>query len=150
VFDTALDAVADVVDGNADVGAVTAASALKELEAGRVRLVAVSAPTRLPAPFAATPTWKEQSVDCVVGAWRGVTGPSGLDAAQAAFWEQLLARVVSDERWQAALARHCWSAMHLGGQALRAYLAQERADMRELLDELGLLRADGAERRPAG
>lgn len=40
----ALDAVADVVAGHADVCAVTAASVLKELAAGRVRLLAISAP----------------------------------------------------------------------------------------------------------
>jgi putative tricarboxylic transport membrane protein len=140
VFDTALDAVADVVDGDADVSAVTAASVLKELAAGRVRLLAISAPARLPAPFADTPTWAEQSVDCVVGAWRGVAGPGGIDAAHVAFWQGLLAAVVKDARWKAALARLCWSPMHLDGAALRAYLAQEQTEMRALLGELGLLR----------
>lgn len=140
VFDTALDAVADVVDGHADVGAVTAASVVKELEAGRVRLLAISAAERLPAPLSATPTWAEQAVDCVVGAWRGVTGPSGLGATQVAFWERLLRKVTKDARWQAALARHCWSPLYLDGEALHAHLAQEREEMRALLGELGLLR----------
>jgi len=140
VFDTALDAVADVVEGHADVGAVTTASVVKELEAGRARLLGISAPERLPAPFAATPTWIEQGADCVVGAWRGVTGPSGLDGAQVAFWQRLLADVINDTRWQSALARHCWSPMYLDGPALYAYLAQERDEMRALLGELGLLR----------
>jgi putative tricarboxylic transport membrane protein len=141
VFDTALDAVADVVDGHAEVGAVTAASVVKELEAGMVRLLAISAPRRLPAPFADTPTWAEQSVDCVVGAWRGVTGPSGLGPPQVAFWECLLRNVTSDARWQAALARHCWSPMYVDGEAMHTYLARERDEMRALLDELGLLRS---------
>jgi putative tricarboxylic transport membrane protein len=141
VFDTALDAVADVVEGNADVGAVTVASVLKELEAGRVHLLAISAPQRLAAPFAGTPTWREQSIDCVVGAWRGVTGPSGLRAAQIAFWEQLLAKVTGDPRWQAALARHCWSPMHLAGPALHKHLARERDETSALLSELGLLQS---------
>ena len=140
VFDTALDAVADVIAGHAEVGAVTAASVLKELAAGRVRLLGISAPERLSAPFAGTPTWIEQSVDCVVGAWRGVAGPSGLEAAQVAFWRRLLCDVVKDARWQAALARHCWSPMHIDGEALHGYLAQEREEMRTLLGELGLLR----------
>ncbi|MPZ58045.1 MAG: hypothetical protein GEU91_16430 [Rhizobiales bacterium] len=139
VFDTALDAVVDVVEGHAELSAVTAASVVKELEAGRVRLLAISAPLRLPAPFAAVPTWTEQSVDCVIGAWRGITGPSGIDAPQITFWERLLAGVVRDHRWQAALARHCWSPMHLDGPSLHAYLVQEGAQMRALLDELGLL-----------
>jgi len=141
VFDTALDAVADVVDGHADLGAVTAASVVKELELGRVRLLAVSAPARLSAPFAGTPTWAEQSVDCIVGAWRGVTGPSGLAPAQVAFWERLLAEVTKDARWHTALAQHCWSPMHFDGAALHACLAQERDEMRVLLGELGLLRS---------
>jgi putative tricarboxylic transport membrane protein len=139
VFDTALDAVTDVIAGHAEVAAVTAASVVRELAAGRVRLIAISAPTRLAVPFAAVPTWSELSVDCVVGAWRGVTGPSGLDATQAAFWQRLLAAVVADARWQAALALYCWSPMHLDGTALHAHLAVERDEMRALLNELGLL-----------
>jgi putative tricarboxylic transport membrane protein len=47
VFDTALDAVADVVDGKSYVCAVTAASVLAELNAGRLRVLGVSAPERL-------------------------------------------------------------------------------------------------------
>jgi putative tricarboxylic transport membrane protein len=141
VFDTALDAVADVVEGHAEVGAVTAASVVRELAAGTVRLLAISAPQRLPAPFAETPTWAEQSVDCVVGAWRGVTGPGGLGPAQLAFWERLLRNVTSDARWRAALARYCWSPMYLDGEEMHTYLARERDEMRALLDELGLLRS---------
>jgi putative tricarboxylic transport membrane protein len=75
VFDTALDAVADVVAGHSDVGAITAASAVPELEANRLRAIAISSPTRLPGPYEAAPTWIEQSVDCVVGSWRGASGP---------------------------------------------------------------------------
>src|SRR5262245_39846855 len=47
VFDTALDAVADVVAGHADIGAITAASAVDELDTRRVRAIAVSSPARL-------------------------------------------------------------------------------------------------------
>jgi putative tricarboxylic transport membrane protein len=89
VFDTALDAVADVVAGTADLCAVTAASVLAELEAGRVRLLGVSAPERLRGASAGTPSWKEQSADCVIGAWRGVTGPTGLTSAQVLFWARI-------------------------------------------------------------
>jgi putative tricarboxylic transport membrane protein len=140
VFDTALDAVADVIAGHADVAAVTAASVLVELKAGRARLLAISAPHRLPDPFANTPTWSEQSVDCVVGAWRGVTGPSGLTPAQVAFWEHVLKLAVDQEVWQDALARMCWSPMYQDGNRLRAYLERERAELKSVLGELGLLK----------
>ncbi len=141
VFDTALDAVADVVAGHADVGAVTAASAVPELEAGRVRAIGISAPARLPGSYAAAPTWQEQGVDCVVGSWRGASGPPGLAAAQIAFWETALAAVVRTAQWQRDLARHFWTSMHLDGARLRDYLARERTEMRAVLGELGLVPA---------
>ena len=141
VFDTALDAVADVVAGHADVGAVTAASAVPELEAGRVRAIGISAPARLPGSYAAAPTWQEQGVDCVVGSWRGASGPPGLAAAQIAFWETALAAVVRTAQWERDLARHFWTSMHLDGARLRDYLARERTEMRAVLGELGLVPA---------
>ena len=144
VFNTALDAVADVVAGHADVCAVTAASVLKELAAGRVRLLAISAPERLTGALAGAPTWQEQSADCVIGAWRGVTGPAGLAPEKVAFWQGVLRAATQQPGWQAELARLSWSASYRDGEPLRAFLAQERAETVAVLNELGLLKATAA------
>jgi putative tricarboxylic transport membrane protein len=140
VFDTALDAVADVVAGSADVAAVTAASVLTELNAGRLRLIAISSPARLPAPFADTPTWKEQSADCVIGAWRGVTGPKGLTADQVRFWEGVLRTATKQPVWREELKRLSWSPMFRIGAELLGYLGCERSEFAAVLGGLGLLR----------
>jgi len=140
VFDSALDAVADVAAGNADVAAVTAASAVKELGAGTMRALAVSAPQRLDGLYANAPTWREQLVDCVIGAWRGASGARGLTGAQIAFWEGALAAAVATEDWNAELARHYWTPMHVDGSKLREHLKRERAEMRTVLSELGLMK----------
>jgi putative tricarboxylic transport membrane protein len=139
VFDTALDAVADVVAGNADVGAVTAASAVPELDAGRLRAIGVSAPTRLPGPYEAVPTWMDQAVNCVVGSWRGATGPAGLSPVQIAFWTSLLAATIKSAAWKSELARHFWTETHIDGARLRNHLERERSETRAVLDVLGLL-----------
>lgn len=138
VFDTALDAVADVVAGNADIGAVTAASAIAEIAVGRLHAIAVSAPARLEGPFATTPTFMERSIECVIGAWRGVTAAQGIDALQIAFWHNILAEAIAAEEWKADLARHCWTPFFVAGNGFRDYLVREQAQMRELLSELGL------------
>ncbi len=140
VFDSALDAVADVVAGKADVCAVTAASAVKEIGAGTMRALAVSAPQRLAGLYAQTPTWIEQSVECVIGAWRGVSGARGLTEAQIAFWRDVLAAAVQTEDWRAELARLYWTPMYLDGTELREHLGRERRKMASVLKELGLLR----------
>jgi putative tricarboxylic transport membrane protein len=138
VFDSALDAVADVLAGNADVCAVTAASAAKELDAGTMRPLAVSSPGRLDGPYAQAPTWKELSVDCVIGAWRGATGARALTAEQEAYWEGVLSAAVETTAWREELARLYWTPAYLQGAKLRAYLSQERAEMAAILDDLGL------------
>jgi putative tricarboxylic transport membrane protein len=140
VFDTALDAVADVIAGTADVCAVTAASLLAELKAGRLHLIGITAPTRMSDAFAAAPTWKEQGTDCVIGAWRGVTGPANLRAAEVSFWEHLLKRATEQPVWSEELARLSWSAMFQAGAELQAYLEKERAEFVGVLGELGLLK----------
>lgn len=141
VFDTALDAVADVVARKADVCAVTAASTLSELNAGGIRLLGISGPERLAGPFAATPTWNEQSVDCTIGAWRGITGPVGITPAQVAYWEGVLKTVTQHSLWREDLSRLSWSPMYQTGVALHAYLDNERAEFAATLGELGLLKA---------
>lgn len=139
VFDTALDAVADVIAGHADVGAITAASAVPELEAERLRTIGVSSRARLPGPYAGALTWLEQGVDCVVGSWRGVSGTPGINRAQIGFWQSVLAAAVRTAEWKSDLARHFWTGMYLDGVELAAYLDQELIDMRSVLGELGLL-----------
>jgi putative tricarboxylic transport membrane protein len=140
VFDTALDAVADMLDGHADIAAVTAASVLAELNAGRLRVLAVSAPGRLAGPLSAAPTWGEQSVDCTIGAWRGVSGAQGLTAAQIDFWQATFRAAVQTPEWQAALARHAWTDLYLDGKKLRDHLTREGQEMKAMLGELGLLK----------
>jgi putative tricarboxylic transport membrane protein len=140
VFDTALDVVADVIAGNCDVGAVTAASVLPELEAGKLAVIAISSPRRLAGAFASAPTWLEQGVDCVIGSWRGVSGAEGLSEEQVWFWQAALRAAVKSAQWQLELASHYWTDMYLDGAALRTYLARERADMEGILGQLGLLR----------
>jgi putative tricarboxylic transport membrane protein len=141
VFDSALDAVADVLAGEADICAVTAASAAKELEAGTMRALAVSSPRRLDGRYAQSPAWVELSVDCVIGAWRGITGARGLTAEQVAFWESLLAAAVGTPAWREELQRLYWTPSYLQGAKLREELASERAEMTAILAELGLAKA---------
>lgn len=141
VFDSARDVVADIVAGNADVGAITAASAVPELEANQVRAIAISSPERLKGVYASAPTWREHSVDCVVGAWRGAAGAVGISAEQIEFWQGVLSRAVKTKEWNAELDRYFWTEMYLDGATLSEYLKREYREMEEILGALGLLKA---------
>lgn len=144
VFDSALDAVADVLSGKSEIAAVTAASALQALAAGDVRVLAVSAPERLAGPFGAVPTWSEHAVDCIVGAWRGLSGAAGMGESHLAFWQRTLQSATATQTWRSDLARQGWAGCYIDGEALRRFLEEERQQMAATLSELGLLRLDAA------
>lgn len=139
VFDSARDAVADVIAGQSTVAVVSAASVLPEVDAGTMRVLAVTSPTRMEGPFADVPTWAEERVPCVIGTWRGLVGPPGLGPEQVSFWDDALARAVSSELWQAELARHHWVDTHLDAAATRAFLDEQRRVLAGALEQL----ADG-------
>lgn len=139
VFDSALDAVACVMTGHAEVAAVTAVSAVKELARGTLRALAVSSPQRLHGLYERTPTWIEQGVACVIGTWRGVIGTRGLDAGQIAWWNRALRAATATSAWNEELQHHYWSDSYADSKATTAMLDHERAIFGKLLRELGLL-----------
>ncbi len=141
VFDSALYAVADVIEKRAEVGAITAVSAVKAIESGQVRAIAVSAPQRLQRLYAEVPTWTEQDVDCVIGTWRGVIGAAGLTPPQIAFWQDALRAATTTDAWNATLADKYWANTYLSGTELRTFLDRERDVMGKLLHDLDLLPA---------
>jgi putative tricarboxylic transport membrane protein len=138
-FDSARDAIADVVSGGCEVAVISATSALPELADGRLCAVGVTAPARLAPPFARTPAWIEEGIDCIVDAWRGLDGAHGLSSRQIAFWDSILAKATASNVWQSAIVEHHWSALYRNSKELAAYLPHERAAMRSTLAELGLL-----------
>ncbi|MBM3344284.1 MAG: tripartite tricarboxylate transporter substrate binding protein [Betaproteobacteria bacterium] len=141
VFDSALYAVADVLEGNAQAGVISAVSAVKALQEGRARALAVTAPTRLGGVFASAPTWQELGVPCVAGQWRGImggAGPHGMSAAQVSFWEQAFAAATARAQWHDELTANYWTNTFMGAQAARALLDGERDQLARMLRALGL------------
>ncbi len=139
VFDSALYAVDDVLAGNAPLGVISSVSTRKALTEGKARVLAVSAPTRMAGAFSSAPAWRELSIPCVMGQWRGVIGAPGIAAAEVAFWEQTFAAGIDHAEWKAELAANSWSDQFLTGAALREFLAAERALAADMLQALGLV-----------
>ena len=146
VFDSARYAIAHVVDGKAELGVITAVSAVPELTAGTLRTVTLSGPQRLGGLFKDVPTLRESGVDCAIGMWRGLIAPAGLQPDAIAFWDRILAAATATAEWQAELAKKYWANTFMTGAQELAFLHEERALMTSALGELGLLpaRADAS------
>jgi len=139
VFDSARYAIAHVVEGKAELGVITAVSAVPELTAGALRTLTLSAPQRLGGAFEGVPTLIESGVDCKVGMWRGLIAPGGIPSDAAAFWIKALSAATATEEWRAELAKKYWANTFLSGAEERAFLDEERAVTTAALRDIGLI-----------
>ena len=139
VFDSARYAIAHVVENKAELGVITAVSAVPELTAGTLRTVTLSGPQRLGGIFKDVPTLLESGVDCKIGMWRGLIAPAGMQPEAIAFWERTLAAATATAEWQAELTKKYWANTYMAGAQERGFLDEERVQMTSALGEIGLL-----------
>lgn len=138
VFKGSAEAIPAVMGGHLDLGVIGAVNVAGHHAAGRMRVVGVAAPKRLPGAFADVPTWREQGVDVVYGSWRGIFAPKGLTAAQSAYWENALRKVAATPEWKTDLERNFWTEHFNTGTELRKNIEREYGEMKAVLADLGL------------
>lgn len=138
VFQSGSAATTAMLGGHVDVVLISAAYAASMVRNGQVRLLAVTAPSRMPGVLAEVPTWREQGYDAVVSNWRSVIGPKGMTAPQLAYWEQALKRITEADEWKKELEANFWTSEFSGSADLRKYMDRDNAQLRALLTDLGL------------
>ena len=72
-----LSAVTALLGGHIDLHIGSVGPLAKQLEAGRVRILAITSDQRLAGPLASIPTWKEQGIAGTFNTCRGLWGPKG-------------------------------------------------------------------------
>jgi len=132
------EAIPNLMGGHIDLVTTAAGNVAGHVAAGRLRIVGVSSERRLPGPLAEVPTWKEQGVNVLFGAWRAVFAPKGLTPQQSAYWEGLLRKATEAQEWKDDLAKNQWGDAFRAGAAFRKELEQDYAEMKAVLQDIGL------------
>jgi putative tricarboxylic transport membrane protein len=140
VFTSGVQSLTNVMGGHVDIAVVPVSGAAPQVAAGKLRVIAVSSPKRLTGSFAAVPTWKEQGADTTFSSSRGVIGPKGMTAAQIAFWENVLARVVESDDWKKEIETNYWDSQFLTSAETRKLLKTQYDEYKSVLVDVGLAR----------
>ena len=138
VYDSGALASAQIAGGHLDVGVSSPGSALPLTQSGKLRIFAVAGPSRLGAPFADVPTFREQGIDVIAPVFYVMLAPKAISAAQLAYWEDTLMKVTRSAEIQKDMERNLWSVELVTGKELISYLDQQHESMRRALIELGL------------
>ncbi|MBI4204021.1 MAG: tripartite tricarboxylate transporter substrate binding protein [Betaproteobacteria bacterium] len=140
VFDSAGKVMTATLGGHVDLASTSITAALRQVRAGKVRVLGVSAPRRLGGEMAQFPTWREQGAEVDFSNYRGMIGPKGLSIAQVAYWEGVLAALDRDESWRAHLEKTQLDRQLMTGRETIQYQDQLDGKLRTIFGELGLLK----------
>lgn len=140
VFGSGGESMTALLGGHVGLVVTPSANAIRHMQGGRMRVLAVAAPQRLSGALAVVPTWKELGVDIVVANWRPVVGPRGLSSTQVAFWEEVFARITRSEEWKNEIEKAGGVNHYMNSRELKKYFETQHAAFKAILTDLGLAR----------
>jgi putative tricarboxylic transport membrane protein len=129
-----------VLGGQVTAGVSGYAEFAGQIEAGELRMLAVSAPERVAGIDA--PTLREAGIALDLANWRAVVAPPGLSDAERTALTDRVAALARSDTWKAALAQSGWIDLFLSGQDFRRFLLSEQARVEAVLQRL--TSADGS------
>ena len=131
---------ASAMGGHIDVAVSPLAQVLPHLESGKMRVLGVSAPKRKPGVLSNVPTWPELGFKSgTYETWRAMIAPKDITPAQAAYWEDVLRKVVSSDDFKKAAETNQWDVDFKGAVETRKHFEEEYAATKKVMTYLGLI-----------
>jgi putative tricarboxylic transport membrane protein len=127
-----------LLGGKVTAGINSLGEFMSQVQAGKLRLLAVSSPSRL--PDADAPTLKESGIDLELSNWRMIVAPPGISADDRARLTKMFEDLAKSEAWKKILATRGWQDIFLTGPALDEFVKTEQARTRDVLTSVGLVK----------
>jgi len=139
VFNSGSDVAAQAAGHHVDVGLTSIGSPYPMIQAGRLRMLGIAAPERLPGELAQVPTVREQGMDVVTANSYTVLVPNDLKPEQIEFWAKALDKVLQAEDFQRDLALNFWVPRPIRYPETVKWMQDDYDENRAMLKELGML-----------
>jgi putative tricarboxylic transport membrane protein len=136
-YDGGGELLAAVLGGKVTFGVSGLSEYAEQIEAGELRVLAVTAAQRVPGVDA--PTLKEAGVNVEFANWRGIVAPPGLSDEGRAELVAAFTALRESPEWAQALERNGWQDAFLPGDDFAAFLHSENDRVAGVLRNLGLV-----------
>ncbi|MBS7543301.1 Bug family tripartite tricarboxylate transporter substrate binding protein [Ancylobacter oerskovii] len=127
---------ASTLGGHATVGISGFEEFRSQIEAGKLRALAISSGERMPGVD--VPTLKEGGVDLAIMNWRGLAVHASTPEEERKALAGMIAAMVKTEEWKAALKKRGWLDTYLPPAEFAAFLKQEQVRVATALKDVGL------------
>jgi putative tricarboxylic transport membrane protein len=119
------------------VGTSSPGELIDQIEAGQLRVLAVS--SEKPVKGVEAPTLKESGIDLTFANWRGVLAPPGISTSAKEAMVKALEDMHATQQWKEALVKNGWTDAFVTGAAFEQFLKDQDNRVSTTLTELGLL-----------
>lgn len=132
------DLMIQLLGGHIPVISTGLSEAIEQVKAGKVRVIAVSAPNPLPGDLAKVPTWRSLGIDVAILHWRGVFAPPGISRDVIAYWDKTLGQMAKSEAWKKQLEKNGWFDAYADSATFSKDLDAEEKIYAQILSDLGM------------
>jgi putative tricarboxylic transport membrane protein len=130
------EALSSVLGGHVTVGVSGYGEFGPQVDAGKLRALAVSSEERLPG--VGIPTLKEQGLDVAFFNWRGLFAPPGIREKDLEALKAAIATMATSQAWKNVVAQRQWTDLYQPAAEFAAFLEEDRVTMQTILTDLGL------------
>ena len=131
------EATAAILGGNVTVGGSGYSEFQQYIEAGKMRPIAVTSPTRLKGIN--VPTMKEQGYNVEIGNWRGIYGAPGITPEQRKVLIDMIVKATKSKAWAEAMEKNLWTPALLTGKEFEDFVDREFASLRATMVKAGMV-----------
>jgi putative tricarboxylic transport membrane protein len=127
-----------ILSGSVDAGISAISEWADQVEAGKMRVLAVSTAEPLKVAGKEVKTLKDQGLDVEITNWRGVVAPPGIKPADRDAAIAAMKKLHDSSQWKALLEKNEWTDFFKTGDDFDAYLKTESTRVKGVLKDIGL------------
>jgi putative tricarboxylic transport membrane protein len=132
------EATQSILSGSVDAGVSGVSEFADQVDAGKMRVLAVSTAKPIPVAGKQAKTLKEQGLDVEITNWRGVVAPPEIKPAERDAAIKAITKLHDSPEWKAALEKNGWTDFFKPGDEFRSYMDSESKRVKAVLGDIGL------------
>jgi putative tricarboxylic transport membrane protein len=132
------EAKAAILSGGVSAGVSGVSEFSDQVEAGKMRALAVSTSSPVPVGGKSVKPLSAQGVDVEITNWRGLVAPPGIDDATRDKIVAMVDKLHGSQPWQAALKKYGWDDFYKTGDEFQTFLQSETERVKGVVRDLGL------------
>ena len=132
------EALQSILSGSVDAGISGVSEFADQVEAGKMRILAVSSGEGVEVAGKPVKSISEQGLDVEITNWRGVVGPPEIKPAERDAAIDALQKMHDSPEWQDAMKQNDWDDFFKTGDEFKSYIDSENSRVEGILGEIGL------------